>query len=242
MVKTNGSLQKKIKEQEIYALNLNSESSDLCIQNAQEKIAEIEGMKEKLMPTYQEKKDFYQSVLKEFQAVQAEMDSLDERIAKQQTVINAFKTFNSNTSNVKVLRRLDNPENAPPQAEHRLHVSWLEEVAALLEKTNRFMTFEEIWAEFGKDQSLVDRCNKNKTKFTSMHWAVIGSLQNHVKRPAGSRLYKGISLSVWHDKYGFTSWVDEEGNPYDKTHTKPAPAINHIQIEYPQDEVVQVTT
>jgi len=237
MVKNN-SLQKKIKEQEIYALNLNSESSALCIQNAKEKIAEIEVLKEKFMPTYEEKKTFFQSVKTEFEAAQREMDGLDESIAKQQIIINAFSVFNSNTSNVKVLRRLDNPDNAPPQSDHVMNVKWLEEAAVILERNKRFMSFEEIWTEFGKDQSLVDRCNKNKTKFKHMSYAVYSSFVKQVKRPAGSRVYNGTARGLWHDKYGLASWLDDQGEPTEQEYRKPKPAVNHIQIEYPQNEII----
>jgi len=201
---------------EFYALNLNEKASKLCVQNALDKIDEISERQKLLLPSYLEKKEFYESVRKEFMELQDQWNEMVESIKEQSSIVNAFSVYNSNTSPNKRMQRVA-IKTTRPEEEKDMNVSWITESIAVFTKENRFMSSDELWSFFSSNERIVASCNKNKTKFHSMKGIALDGLIRHALR-ASTRKNGTQSLVIYNEKIGLADWVGADGIPTDPKH------------------------
>lgn len=211
-------MDKNIKDKAFYTMNFNNASINLAIQNSREKIAEINVLKEKLSPEYEKTKSFYEEAKELFLAIDKQWNSLQESIDQQNILINGFTTFNKSTAANKILKRSIDVKDVPDGTKKDMNVKWLPAAVNVLNKEDKFMTWEEIWYEFAKDAELVAKCNKNITKFKDMKGVAGNGIMKHILRT--NRKHGEKLLCVYHDKIGIADWVDENNVPYNPKHMK----------------------
>lgn len=195
----------------------------IIIQNAKEKIAQLESQKEKLTPDYNDKEQFYKEAYKEFMDVKLQMDSLDEQIGKETEIINAFDKFRDAPGN-SLLKRIEktNLEQSKPSKEGRVfRVKWNEEAAKVLKEKDIFMSPQEIFMEFTKIPRIVELANQSKTGFGNMKWVIFEGLKRHAKK-AKNKLERSSNqlLAMYEGKIGLDSWVTASGELAHPKHLK----------------------
>jgi len=128
-------------------------------------------------------------------------------------MINAFKGIEDKEIVVK-------GKNSRPE----VPIKWFPYINAVIKEKNMFLSFDEIWAELGKNAELVALADKTVTKFKNMRTAVFNSVENHIERKTTNPM-----VSKYQDKYGLPAWVNHNGKL-----TSAARAKEFIGIEQPK--------
>ena len=128
--------------QETYVMNLNESMQQRIIKVLKgegRSIAELAVQVEKLMPEYNEKRNFYESVKRDFDSVQAQMDALKDEIKEAEQIVNVIAHFKEKDSLTKVLKgvKLSTPKQGKQSPKR---IGWLDGEIRILEKENRFLT------------------------------------------------------------------------------------------------------
>jgi hypothetical protein len=196
--------------QDTYVMNLNESMQQRIIKVLKgegRSIAELAVQVEKLMPEYNEKRNFYESVKRDFDSVQAQMDALKDEIKEAEQIVNVIAHFKEKDSVTKILKGVKlGTKKEGKQSPKK--IGWLDGQRRILEKENRFLSWDELWAGMAKDETIQEAATKTKTGFHNAKAAAFNNLNNHCQAANNPR---GRFIIMYKEKYGLTEWLDESG-------------------------------
>lgn len=198
-----------------YVLNLNDDFIQLAITNAREKINTLENAINETFGRHEHERRIFETARITFEtatntwnAIERNRLKIENQLLEQQQLIETLTSFHKRKGD-KTLKIVSSKKKEVD--EKYMNVKWLDSAVVVLNREQCFLSENELWALFAATPTIVDACNKNKTKFYQMRPIAISGLMKHVLRKYKS--INSVKLIVYNDKFGLPEWMGDNNVP-----------------------------
>lgn len=198
-------------------INLAEGMNDRIVLNSEEKIIQLERSKEAMLPTYNEKKDFFDLAQREYNEVKVQMENLDEEIRKQNIIIDTFKNFSKHKDRI-LQTTVEKEKRMGTKAPKR--ISWLDEACEVLSDTRKFMKPIDVFNAIIVKPHIQEAFKEMKSSKNpaAVKGTTIDNMIDHALKTVKGRytaMFKP-KLTVYKEKLGLPEWMDKDNIPQPK--------------------------
>jgi len=212
---TNGKL---YNGKEAFILNVSDSMNARIIQNAREKIAQLEISQESLRPSYEENQKFYLEAKVIYDDIATQMNNLIEEEKQQQIIIQTFVNFKKVDRANKRLQTYSEPEQHNGTKAPK-YMKWIDEAAIVLREQNRFMFPGEVYDLIvlkPEIMALMKHMKSFNTNPSGVKFTTITSFIEHALRYTDDNIRGkryNARLTVYNERVGLCEWVDQDNRP-----------------------------